>query len=327
VKRRAFITLLGGAATWPLAARAQQRPVPVVGFLSTNQPSGARPLVSAFRKGLAEAGFVEGQNVTVECRWAENQYDRLPVLAEDLVRRQVAVIVASGGEVSAIAAKSATTTIPIVFNSNGDPVRLGLVASLNRPGGNMTGVSLLTTAPVVGKRLELLHMLLPKAEILGLLINAKSVDAEAESREAQVAAQVTGQRLVVASVIPERDLDTAYAALPLQRIGGLIVQSDPLFFTLRDQLVTLAVRHGVPAIYGRREIVAAGGLISYGSDLSEAYREQGVYAGRILKGEKPADLPVVQPTKFDLVINLKTARTLGLDVPDKLLALADEVIE
>jgi putative tryptophan/tyrosine transport system substrate-binding protein len=256
--------------------------------------------------------------------WAENQYDRLPALAEDLVRRQVAVIVASGGEATALAAKSATTTIPIVFNSNGDPVRLGLVVSLNRPGRNMTGVSLLTTAEVVGKRLELLHTFLPKAELLGLLVNAKSINAEAETRQAQTAAQVTGQRVVVNSVGPEGDLEGAYADLVRQRIGGLIVQSDPLFFNLRNQLVALAMRHAVPVIYGRREIVAAGGLIGYGSDLADGYRQQGVYAGRIIKGEKPADLPVIQPTKFELVINLKTAKALGLDVPDRLLALADE---
>jgi putative ABC transport system substrate-binding protein len=327
MKRREFITLLGGAAAaWPLAAGAQQQAVPVVGFLSTYRLSGARPLVSAFRKGLAQAGFIEGQNVRIEYRWAENQYERLPQLAEDLVR-QAAVIVTSGGEVSALAAKSATANIPIVFNSNDDPVRLGLVASLNRPGGNLTGVSLLTTAQVVGKRLELLHTLLPKVEVFGLLLNAKNVNVEAETREAQAAAQATDHRLVAESTAPDGDLEAVYAALIQHRIGGLIVQSDPLFFNLRDQIIALASRHGLPAIYGRREIVVDGGLMSYGSDISDAYRQQGLYAGRILKGERPAELPVVQPTAFELAINLKTAKALGFDVPDKLIALADEVIE
>jgi putative ABC transport system substrate-binding protein len=241
--------------------------------------------------------------------------------------RQAAVIVTSGGEVSALAAKSATANIPIVFNSNDDPVRLGLVASLNRPGGNLTGVSLLTTAQVVGKRLELLHTLLPKAEVFGLLLNAKNVNVEAETREAQAAAQATGHGLVAESTAPDGDLEAVYAALIQHRIGGLIVQSDPLFFNLRDQIIALASRHGLPAIYGRREIVVDGGLMSYGSDISDAYRQQGLYAGRILKGESPAELPVVQPTAFELAINLKTAKALSFDVPDKLIALADEVIE
>jgi putative tryptophan/tyrosine transport system substrate-binding protein len=331
MRRREFITLLGGAvassAYWPPAARAQQPTMPVVGFLGIGYLAPLKSLVSAFRKGLEEAGYIEGQNVTIEYRWAEYHYDRLPALAEDLARRQVAVIVATGGEVSALAAKSATTTIPVVFNSNDDPVRLGLVASLNRPGGNLTGVSLLTTASVVGKRLELLHALVPKAGLLGLLVNAKSPSAETDTREAQAATQVTGQQLVADHVGPDRDLDTAYAALVLQRIGTMIIQSDPLFTNQRDALVALAARNRMPTMYGRREIAVAGGLISYGSDLADAYRQQGVYAGRILKGEKPADLPVVQPTKFELVINLKTAKALGLEVPDRLLAIADEVIE
>jgi ABC-type uncharacterized transport system substrate-binding protein len=327
MKRRAFISLLGGAVAWPLAARAQRPATPVIGFLALGAPAGLQILISAFRKGLGEADFIEGQNVAIEYRFAENQYDRLPALADDLVRRQVKVIIASGGEFSALAAKAATTTIPIVFNSNGDPVRWGLVASLNRPGGNLTGVSLLTTAPVVGKRIELLHALLPTAVPFGLLVNAQSVNAEAERREAQAAAQVTGHKLFVDSVGPERNLDATYAALVGQRISGLIVQSDPLFINQRDHLVALAARYGVPAIYGRREYAADGGLISYGSNLADGYRQQGVYAGRILKGEKPENLPVVQPTKFELVINLKTAKVLALDVPDRLLALADEVIE
>jgi putative tryptophan/tyrosine transport system substrate-binding protein len=327
MRRREFVFALGGAAAWPLAARAQQPAAPVIGFLSTYQLSGVRPLVSAFRKGLAEVGYVEGQNVRVEYRWAENHYDRLTELAKDLAHRKVAVIVTSGGEVSALAAKSATATIPIVFNSNSDPVRLGLVTSLNRPGGNLTGVSLLTTESVVGKRIDLLHTLLPKADLFGMLVNAKSVSAENEARAAEAAVKVTGNRFILRSVDPERDLDTAFVAFVQQRIDGLVVQSDPLFFNLRDQLITLAAHHGVPAIYGRREIAAAGGLMTYGSDLSDAYRQQGVYAGRILKGQKPADLPVWQPLVFEVVINLKTAKALGIEVPDRLLALADEVIE
>jgi putative ABC transport system substrate-binding protein len=328
MRRREFIALVGAAAVgWPLAARTQQPAMPVIGFLSLYQPSNAQPLVAAFRNGLGEAGYVEGQNVAVEYRWAEDHYDRLPTLAEDLARRQVAVIVASGGEASALAAKSATETIPIVFSSNGDPIRLGLVASLNRPGRNMTGVSLLTTAEMLGKRLELLHTLLPRAEVLGLLINARSINADPETRGAQAAAQAIGQQVVVDSVDSDDDLDRAYAELVRRRIAGLLVQSDPLFLNLRNQLVALAARHSLPAIFGRREYVVAGGLISYGSDLTDGYRQQGVYAGRILKGEKPADLPVAQSTKFELVINVKTAKSLGIDIPDRLLALADEVID
>jgi putative ABC transport system substrate-binding protein len=328
MRRRDFISLIGSPAiAWPLAARAQQSSTPVIGFLSLYQPANASPLIAAFHKGLAAAGYVDGQNVAVEYRWAEDQYERLSALAGDLARRQVAVIVASGGEASALAAQSATTTIPVVFSTNGDPVRLGLVASLNRPGGNMTGVSLLTNAEMLGKRLELLHMLRPNAATLGLLINARSVNAESEALGVQAAAQAIGQQLVVDSVGSDDDLDRAYAELVQGRIEGLLVQSDPLFFNLRNQIVTLAARHALPAIFGRREYVAAGGLISYGSDITDAYRQQGVYAGRILKGEKPSDLPVVQPTKFELVINLKTARALGLELPPTLLALADEVIE
>jgi putative ABC transport system substrate-binding protein len=328
IPRRDFITLVGSVSlAWPVAAHAQQPAMPVIGFLSSRSPRGSEFLVSAFRKGLDEAGYVDGQNVTIEYRWAENHYDQLPALAENLVRRQVSVIVATGGELPAIAAKAATKTIPIVFNSNDDPVRLGLVASLNRPGGNLTGVNLLTTAAVMGKRLEMLHQLVPKAELFGLLVNAKSVNAEADTRVARAAAQMIGLQLVVDSVGPDRDLDTAYASLVQQRIGGLLVQSDPLFDNQRDRLAALAARYAVPAIYGRREMAAAGGLISYGSNLADAYRQQGVYVGRILKGEKPADLPVVQPTAFELVINLKAAKALGLDVPAQLIALADEVIE
>jgi len=328
MRRRDFIRLLSGAAAaCPFAASAQQPAMPVVGYFALGELAKLRPQVSAFRKGLGEAGFVEGQNVTVEYRWAEFHYDRLSTLVEDLVRRQVAVIVATGGEAAALAAKSATNTIPIVFISNSDPVHLGLVASLNRPGGNLTGVSLLTRAPVVGKRLDLLHSLVPTARCLGFLVNADSPNAEADTKQAQEAARITGQQIVVDRVGGGRDLDVAYAALVNQHIDALIIEADPLFTNRRDALVELATRHHLPTIYGRREIVDAGGLISYGSDLAGAFRELGIYASRILKGEKPADLPVIQPTTFELVINLKTAKALGLEVPPNLIAIADEVVE
>jgi putative ABC transport system substrate-binding protein len=329
VRRRAFITLLlgGAAAAMPLTVRAEQPALPVIGFLGIGYLATLRPLVSAFRKGLGEAGYIEGQNVTINYLWAEYHYERLPDLAADLVRAQVAVIVATGGEVAALAAKKATTTIPIVFNSNADPVQAGLVASLNRPGGNLTGVSLLTTAPVIGKRIEYLHALIPSAGLFGLLVNADSPNAEFDIKEAQKAAQLTGRQLVVDHVGADRDLDAAFAGLAQQKIEAMIVPSDPLFTNQRDALIAVAARYRIPAIYGRREIAVAGGLISYGSDLADAYRQQGAYAGRILKGEKPADLPVVQPTTFELVINLKTTKSLGLEVPTNLLAIADEVIE
>ena len=328
MQRRAFIRLIGGAAAaWPLAVRAQQPPMPVIGFLGIGFLATLRPLVSAFRKGLGEAGFVEGQSVTIDYRWAEYHYERLPDLAAELARAQVAVIVATGGEVAALAAKKATTTIPIVFNSNADPVQVGLVASLNRPGGNLTGLSLLTTAPVIGKRIEYLHALVPKSGLFGLLVNADSPNAEFDIKEAQKAAQLTGRQLVVDHVGADRDLDSAFAGLAQKKVDAVIIESDPLFTNQRDALVALAARYRVPTIYGRREIAVAGGLMSYGSDLADAYRQQGAYAGRILKGEKPADLPIVQPTTFELVINLKTAKALGLDIPPNLLAIADEVIE
>ena len=259
MRRRAFIRLLGSAAAaWPLAVRAQQSTMPVVGFLGIGYLAPLRPLVSAFRKGLGDTGYVEGQNVTIDYRWAEYHYERLPDLAADLVRAQVAVIVATGGEVAALAAKKATTTIPIVFNSNADPVQVGLVASLNRPGGNLTGVSLLTTAPVIGKRIEYLHTLVPKSGLFGLLINANSPNAEFDTKEAQKAAQVTGQQLVIDHIGVDRDLDTAFAALAQQNIDAIIAESDPLFTNQRDVLVALAARYRMPAIYGRRDIAVAG---------------------------------------------------------------------
>ena len=327
MKRREFITLLGGAAAaWPLAARAQQTAMPVVGFVNAASAQGAAEQLAAFLKGLGENGYVEGRNVAIEYRWAESQFDRLPAMMADLVHRQVAVIAATTTP-AALAAKAATTTIPIVFETGTDPVQLGLVTSLNRPGGNTTGVTQLIVE-VAPKRLELLHELVPTARVIGLLINqAAPALAQAQLRAIQSAADTLGLELQVLNASSEHDFDAAFANLIRLRAGGLVISADGVFLRGMEQLATLTVRHAVPAIYQYRKFAAAGGLMSYGPDIRESYRIAGIYTGRILKGEKPADLPVQQVTKVEMYINLKTAKTLGITVPLPLSGRADELFE
>jgi putative tryptophan/tyrosine transport system substrate-binding protein len=325
LRRRDFITLLGGATAWPLVAHAQQQAMPVIGFLGTRAPGDDPHLLVAFRRGLKEAGYIEGQNVAIEYRFAENQYDRLPALAADLVRRQVTVIAANGH--AAQAAKAATATIPITFVAGFDPVEVGLVASLNHPGGNITGVSILDVE-LGPKRLELLHELVPTATIFAVLVNPSDpTRAETTSKELQAAARTLGLQLHVLHASADPDFDTVFANLVQLRAGGLVIGGEPFFNSRSEQLGELTTRHAVPTVYQLRTFAAAGGLASYGTSLSDSYRETGVYTGRILKGEKPADLPVQQATKVELIINLKTAQALRLTVPLSLLGRADEVIE
>ena len=326
MRRRDFITLLGGAAAWPLAARAQQAVMPVVGFVYPGVPELSTGIVAAFRKGLNEAGFIEGRNVTVEFRFAYNDNARLPELAADLAQRRVAVIATPGSTPSALAAKAATTTIPIVFGIGPDPVEIGLVASLNRPGGNITGVSSMN-AELGAKRLGLLHELLPTAVRFAVLVNPNNRNAEALTRDAQATASALSRQVEVLPANNTREIDAAFVSLLQKRADALLVSPDPLFDSRRVQLVTLATHHRLPTIYSFRENVEIGGLMSYGSSAAERDRQVGIYTGRILKGEKAAELPVIRAAKFEFVINLQTAKVLGLNVPQALLATADEVIE
>ena len=324
MRRRDFISLLCGAAAWPLAARAQQSAPPVIGFLSSRSADDSARVVAAFRQGLAEIGYVEDRNVVIEFRWAEGQLDRLPALASELVHRPVAVIAALGE--SGYAAKAATTTIPIVLGSGGDPVELGLVTSLNRPGGNVTGATFLT-AQLGAKRLGLLRDLVPGADVVALLINPNTAVGRVQTRDVQQAAHALGQNLIVLNGGSDESIEASFATLSQKRVAALLVGGDPFFDTRRDRLIALALQYRVPAIYQFREYALAGGLMSYGASITDMYHQVGLYVGRVLKGEKPADLPVMQVSKFETVINLKTAKALGIKISDNLLSLADEVIE
>ena len=326
MRRRELILLGAAAAAWPGALRAQRTAMPVIGILGTGSPSGFAPFGPAFFEGLRETGYVEGQNVAIEHRWAEGHYDRLPTLAAELVSRKVDVIVSTGGSPTALALKGATSTIPIVFRHGADVVKLGLVASFARPGGNLTGVSLFTDE-LTPKRLELLSELVPQARVIALMVNPNNTNAEPTIAIAEDFARAKGLQLAIVKATTARQIDEAFAALLPLHAGGLIVSADPFLSNQREQIAALASRHAVPAVYAWREFAAAGGLISYGSSLTAAFRLMGIYTGKILKGANPADMPVQQPTTFELVINLKTARTLGLDIPQQLLAEANEVIE
>ena len=323
MRRRDFIAAGGATVAWPLAARAQQSAMPAVGFLNTVSAVPFARMADGFRQGLQEVGYAEGQNVTIEYRWAEGHIDQLPALARDLVSRQVAVIAATGGPAAGLAAKAATSTIPIVFVSGADPVKAGLIANFNRPGGNITGISPLSSA-LGSKRLEILHTLVPKATAIGILVNP---NYDAEVHDAQAAADAISLQVKILNASSVTEIDAAFASLKQQTIGALFVANDPYLDSQRDQIITLAAHNAIPAMYYTREYAVAGGLISYGANLADAYRQAGVYCGKILKGGKPGDLPVLQPTNFELIINLKAAKTLGLEVPPQLIALADEVIE
>jgi putative ABC transport system substrate-binding protein len=326
IRRREFITLLGSVAAWPFTARAQQPAMPVIGFLSSRSSGEASYVVAAFDRGLKELGYVEGDNIVIEYRWADGQYDRLPKLAADLARRRVAVIAATGGQISGLAAKAATSNIPIVFNTGIDPVSLGLVTSINRPGGNATGVYMFSQE-LDAKRMELLRELFPTPGLIAVLLDPNHFSFHTVLQEIETAARTVGQRIEISRASSEWEIHAAFRRIGELRAQALLVGADPFFNARREQIITLANHYGIPAIYELREFVMAGGLISYGTSLIEAYHQVGVYTGRILKGERPTDLPVVQSTKFELVINLKTAKALGVTVPPTLLARADEVIE
>jgi putative ABC transport system substrate-binding protein len=328
LRRREFIAVIGGAAAWPVATRAQQTTMPVIGFMSGRSLADAGYLAEAFRQGLRDTGYVEGESIGIEYRWANGDYDRLPGLASDLLQRQVLVLVAVGGDPSAVAAKKATSTVPIVFGMGGDPVKAGLVASFNRPGGNATGYTLLTN-DMEPKRIGLLHELVPSESLLGALINPNPnfPPAVQQLDDIQNAIRSIKLNLFVARAVNDAELETAFAAFVAQRVGAVLVTASPFFDTRRERIITLAAQHRIPAMYQFREYAAAGGLISYGPSITGSYKQAGVYAGRILRGAKPGDLPVVQPTKFELVINSKTATALGLAIPNSIQLLADEVIE